>query len=343
MNRRYDIIWWAALYLFFVFVLQNRVITLSRSMTVQFCYLAFIAANYYFQVFFGIPHFLHRKQYFLFVSSLIAGIVITAALRVPLVVYMNSHVFASGGAGQALSGIGGQGLSGIFFSSLLNIGIWVILLLSAKLLLDRMRLQQRFDKMEKEKTKAELDFLNAQFNPHFLFNSINSIYAHIDKHNPTARNMLLSFSEMLRYQLYDCNTNYISVDKEMSYIRNYVAIQQTRKESRVKVCLTIGESVTGFFITPLLFIAFIENAFKYVSDHEDRDNRVVIAFERKDNELLFYCHNTKEAGNGHGIEHNGIGIANARRRMALLYPGRHALDIVDNEEMYEVTVNLQLL
>jgi len=335
MTRWFDILWWAALYLFFVFILQNRVITLSRSLTVQFCYLAFIAANYYFQVLYGIPRFLHRKQYFLFVTFLVAGIVSTAALRVPLVVYMNSHVFPASGTSQ--------GLTSIFYSSLLNIAVWTIIILSIKLILDRMLLQQRLDKVEKEKTKAELDFLNAQFNPHFLFNSINSIYAHIDKRNPTARNMLLSFSEMLRYQLYDCNTNYISVDKEMSYIRNYVAIQQARKESRVQVCLTIGDSVTGFFITPLLFIAFIENAFKYVSDYEDKDNRVVIAFERKDNELLFYCHNTKEPGNGNSIEHRGIGIANARRRMALLYPGRHALNIVDNEDIYEVTVNLQLL
>jgi len=335
MKRWFDIIWWAALYLFFVFILQNRVITLSRSLTVQFCYLVFIAANYYFQVLYGIPRFLHRKQYLLFVTLLITGIAVTAALRVPLVVYMNSHVFPSGN--------NSQGLIDIFYSSLLNIAIWTIIILSIKLVLDRMRLQQRLDKMEKEKAKAELDFLNAQFNPHFLFNSINSIYAHIDKHNPTARNMLLSFSEMLRYQLYDCNTNYISVDKEMSYIRNYVAIQQARKESRVQVCLTVGDSVTGFFITPLLFIAFIENAFKYVSDHEEKDNRVVIAFERKDNELLFYCHNTKETRNGSSIEHKGIGIANARRRMALQYPGRHALNIVDHEDIYEVTVNLQLL
>jgi len=337
MKRRFDILWWAALYLFFVFILQNRVITLSRSLTVQFCYLAFIAANYYLQILYGIPRFLHRKQYLLFVTLLIAGIATTAALRVPLVVYMNNHVFSSGSTGTS------QGLTAIFYASLLNIAIWTVIILSIKLMLDRMRLQQRLDKMEKEKTKAELDFLNAQFNPHFLFNSINSIYAHIDKRNPTARNMLLSFSEMLRYQLYDCNTNYISVDREMSYIRNYVAIQQTRKESRVQVCLTIGDSMTGFFITPLLFIAFIENAFKYVSDREDRDNRVVIAFERKDNELLFYCHNTKEARNGSSIDHKGIGIANARRRMALLYPGRHALNIVDKEDIYEVTVNLQLI
>lgn len=334
MKRWIDILWWAALYLFFVLVLQNRVLTLSRTLTVQFCYLIFIAANYYFQAFYGIPRLLHRKQYAAFFTFLVTGITVTALLRVPLVLYMNSQVFHASGNQTPLK---------IFNSSLLNIAIWVTILLSAKLILDRIRLQQRLDRMEKEKTKAELDFLNAQFNPHFLFNSINSIYAHIDKRNPTARNMLLSFSEMLRYQLYDCNTNSISVDREMSYIKNYVAIQQARKEDRLKVCLTIGESMAGFFISPLLFIAFIENAFKYVSDHEEKNNRVVITFERKGDELLFYCHNTKEAGNVAAIGHKGIGISNARRRMALLYPGRHALNIVDNEEIYEVTVNLQLI
>ncbi len=115
--------------------------------------------------------------------------------------------------------------------------------------------------MAKEKEKAELDFLNAQFNPHFLFNSINSIYGHIDKHNASARNMLLTFSDMLRYQLYDCNSNCIIIDKEINYIKNYVALQQSRKEESLAVNLTIAENVKGFTIAPLLFIAFIEKCF----------------------------------------------------------------------------------
>src|SRR4029079_1508304 len=131
--------------------------------------------------------------------------------------------------------------STLFINSLLNIFIWVVCLVATKLVIDRFRFQQYVDEMAKQKEEAELNFLNAQFNPHFLFNSINSIYAHIDKQNTTARNMLLSFSEMLRYQLYDCNTSRISVDKEMSYIRNYVAIQQARKDSSLQVCLHIGE------------------------------------------------------------------------------------------------------
>lgn len=333
-NKWIDLIWWTALYLFWVFVLQDRAFTFSRALTVQFCYLIFIAANYYFHVYFAIPRYLNLKKYFVFGILLLSGVVITALLRVPLVLYMNRHFFHAPGPQPSVSGI--------FFSSLLNISIWVAGLLAVKLTVGHLRLQQHVSEMEKEKIKAELDFLNAQFNPHFLFNSINSIYAHIDKHNPTARNMLLSFSEMLRYQLYDCNTHRISVDKEMSYIRNYVAIQQARKDSSLQVCLHIGQDVTGFFIAPLLFVAFIENAFKYVGNSEEKENRVNIRFEKHEDCLTFTCVNTREPGTRGGISHKGIGIANARRRMALLYPDKHELNIVDNECKYEVTVNLQL-
>jgi hypothetical protein len=334
MSKRIDILWWAALYLFWILVLQNRAFTLSKTLTIQFCYLLFIAANYYFHVGYAIPKFLYRKKYAAFGMLLLSGIVVTAMLRVPLAIYMNSRFFSAEGAQLPVAGI--------FYSSLLNISIWVICILAVKLALDHLRLRKHMGEMEKEKIKAELDFLNAQFNPHFLFNSINSIYAHIDKRNPTARNMLLSFSEMLRYQLYDCNTNYISVDKEMGYIKNYVAIQQARKESSLQVCLYIGENVTGFLIAPLLFIAFIENAFKYVSNNDEKENKVHIRFEKKEKDLVFTCMNTRESHNGGGIGHKGIGIANARRRMALLYPDKHALNIADNEHKYEVTLNLQL-
>ncbi len=333
-NKWIDLIWWAVLYLFWVFVLQDRSFTFSRSLTIQFCYLIFIAANYYFHIAFAVPRFLYRKQYPVYGLLLVSGLLVTALLRVPLVLYMNRHFFHMPGPQPPIANI--------FFSSLLNISIWVGALLAVKLTMNHLRLQQHMSEMEKEKIKAELDFLNAQFNPHFLFNSINSIYAHIDKHNPTARNMLLSFSEMLRYQLYDCNTHRISVDKEISYIRNYVAIQQARKDSSLQVCLHIGQDVTGFFIAPLLFVAFIENAFKYVGNSEEKENRVNIRFEKHEDCLTFTCVNTREPGARAGINHKGIGIANARRRMALLYPGKHELHIADNECMYEVTVNLQL-
>jgi LytS/YehU family sensor histidine kinase len=190
--------------------------------------------------------------------------------------------------------------------------------------------------------KTELDFLNAQFNPHFLFNSIHSIYGHIDKNNGAARRMLLSFSEMLRYQLYECNTDSIGIDKETAYIRNYVALQQARKEPGLDVKLEISEKVTGFRIAPLLFIAFIENAFKYVGSENEKPQWIHICFNLSDQQLIFRCINSKDDMLRRPIDHKGIGIANTKRRLELLYPGAHTLTINALPATYEIILQLKM-
>ncbi len=147
---------------------------------------------------------------------------------------------------------------------------------------------------------------------------------------------------MLRYQLYDCNNSTISIDKEMTYIRNYVALQAARKEESLAVQLCIDDSVKGFNIAPLLFIAFIENSFKYASTADETENKVEIKFTAADNVLHFECYNTKDPDYRADMEHKGIGIANAKRRLSLLYPGRHLLETTNNELFYNVKLQLQL-
>ncbi len=329
-----QLLWWLCLYIFWIIVFQKREFSFSRTATVEFCYLIFIAANFYFNIYFAIPRFLYQKKYVEFVCIALAGIIIAALLRVPLATYLNQHRF--------LVGKPQPGFSKLFINSLLNIFIWVVCIISGKLIIDRFRFQKYVDAMAKEKEKAELDFLNAQFNPHFLFNSINSIYGHIDKHNATARDMLLTFSDMLRYQLYECNSNSINIDKEINYIKNYVALQQSRKEETLSVNLTIAENIKGFTIAPLLFIAFIENAFKYVGGSDEKENSVNISFQQEENILLFKVSNTKETSNNNSIKHEGIGIDNAKRRLALLYPQKYTLVINEKEHLYEVLLNVQL-
>lgn len=330
-----QLICWLGLYVFWVMVFQKREFAISRTATVEFCYLLFIAANFYFNIVYTVPQYLYKQRYILFAALMASGIVVTAALRVPLATYLNHNHFLIGQPQPTYATL--------FVNSLLNIFIWTVCLVAGKLVVDRFRFQQYVDTMAKEKERAELDFLNAQFNPHFLFNSINSIYAHIDKHNTTARSMLLVFSDMLRYQLYECNSNTISIEKETSYIKNYVALQAARKDERLIIDVAIADNVTGFEIAPLLFIAFIENAFKYVGSSDDVENKVGILLQREGDSFTFRCYNTKQAGfNNNNIEHKGIGIANARRRLALLYAGKHELDIKDSPDSYEVNLKLQL-
>ena len=325
---------WTGLYLLWILVFQKRAFAFSKTMTVQFCYLLFIAANYYFNIYFTIPLFLYKKKYGIFALLFLAGIIVASLLRVPLATYLSEHFFAPGKNPPTFSEL--------FFSSFTNIFIWVICLVAGKLIIDRIRFQKYIDMIEKEKIKNELDFLKAQFNPHFLFNSINSIYGNIDKGNATARNMLLTFSDMLRYQLYECNTNQISLEKEINYIRNYVALQQTRKPENLSIQLYIDEEVKGIMVAPLVFITFIENAFKYVSHFEDKPNEVKISICQKKGQLVFETFNTRENLNGHKMDdHRGIGIANAKRRLELLYPQKHELIINSGDSFYEVILNLK--
>jgi len=325
---------WSLLYLFWIFVFRNRSFSFSRTISVEFCYLFFVAACFYFNTRFNVPRYLYQQRYLLFSVLFTGTILVAALLRVPVATYLNHHVF--------MRGRPQPGFNQLFLQSFLNIFIWVISLVTAKLILERVRFQQYIASIQQEKSKTELDFLQAQFNPHFLFNSINSIYGHIDRKNVAARNMLLTFSEMLRYQLYECNTQTISIDKELSYIRNYIALQQSRMEESLIVRLRIDESVHSFSIAPLLFMAFIENSFKYVSNHDEKENKVEIIFQRLADTLIFKTFNTKERSSRGSIEHKGIGIANVKRRLELLYPGNYKLFINDQEEIHEVTLQLNL-
>jgi LytS/YehU family sensor histidine kinase len=229
----------------------------------------------------------------------------------------------------------------IFADSFVNILFWVICILAAKMIIEKMRAQVYIEQIEKEKATNELNFLRAQFNPHFLFNSINSIYGHIDKSNKDAREMLLVFSEMLRYQLYECNVERIDLNSELNYIKNYIAIQKGRIDERVSVSFCANDINEPVYVAPLLFIAFVENAFKYVGFNENRINRVDISLKYQNNDLLLRVYNTKDTFTGGNDERaSGLGIANTKRRLEILYPQKHQLQITDSLDTFEVNLTL---
>ncbi|MBS1663532.1 MAG: histidine kinase [Bacteroidetes bacterium] len=326
---------WVGLYLCWVFLFRDRVFTVTRTLTVQFCYLLFVAANYYAQLYYAIPKLLDRKKYLAFALFLPGAIALSALIRTPLAVWLQQHVFRPGSTAPPFAVV--------YRDSFLNIFIWTMCLVAIRLAFEKLWSRQYMDSLEKEKNRNELDFLKAQFNPHFLFNSINSIYGSIDRRNGKARDMLLSFSEMLRYQLYECNVDNIVIEKEIQYLRNYIALQQERMEENVQIFLDIPDDIRGFMIAPLMLISFVENAFKYVSSHEDEENIVSVSLRKKNGQLSFRCFNTTEEGSVRNeMERGGIGIVNTRRRLDLQYPGQHNLEITDRGTSYEVLLQLNI-
>lgn len=333
MFRNRHLLGWVGMYLFWVMIFQKRSFELSTTATIEFCYLIFVAANYYFNIAVIVPRFLYRQKYVEYILLFVIGVGVTALLRVPLAAYLNANYFFPSQPQPSLSAI--------FIASLLNIFIWTALLCAMRIAVDRYRLQRNLEEVQKEKSQAELDFLNAQLNPHFLFNSLNSIYGQIDKHNESAKNMMITFSEMLRYQLYECNKDKIDISREIDYLKDYVAMQRVRKDASLVVDFYISEEVKNFFVAPLLFIAFVENAFKYVSSDKE-ENRIDILMQRRNDLLCFKCCNTKEETISNSLDAKGIGINNAKRRLALHYGNKHRLDINDTQSFYEVNLEIQL-
>lgn len=210
---------------------------------------------------------------------------------------------------------------------------------AVKLMIDYSRLQQRMAETAKEKAEAELNFLKSQINPHFLFNSLNSVYFLIDKNNTEARESLHKFSDMLRYQLYEMKGNKIPVEREINYLKDYVDLQKLRKDDAFSVSFNCSPSVAGFSIEPLLLVPFVENAFKHVSSYAEKENFIRFNLDRQNGQMIFSAENSKDKERTNDT-YSGIGLNNVKRRLELLYPDRHELTIKDEEKVY--TVNLKI-
>ncbi len=212
---------------------------------------------------------------------------------------------------------------------------------AVKLMLDYGELQKRMVETAKEKAEAELNFLKSQINPHFVFNSLNSVYFLINKDNTEARGALHKFSEMLRYQLYEVNDDKIPIEKEIHYLKDYMDLQQLRKDEKYTVQFNCAPEVKGFSIEPLLLVPFVENAFKHISHHSDKVNFVKVDMLLENKRFVFFVINSKEEQQT-TEQHGGIGLNNVKRRLELLYPEKHELKINNTENNFKVQLNLQL-
>jgi len=222
-----------------------------------------------------------------------------------------------------------------FSSALFYLGFTLALQFSKEWFYQR----DHFQKLKIENLNSEIKYLKAQINPHFLFNSLNTLYVQIDEANTAAKKTLEKISGMLRYQLYECNNEKISIEKELAYIENYIDLQRLRKEKSFDINFNYDENVRNFEIAPLLFIPFIENAFKHLSAHKNQRNFVEVSLNKTNGEVILEVVNTtsptfKTAG--------GIGLSNVKRRLDLLYENRYTLAIDKQSLLFKVTLSIAL-
>ncbi len=223
--------------------------------------------------------------------------------------------------------------------------IFISIACAVKIISDRYGLEERLGEIEKEKMATELNFLRSQINPHSLFNILNTIYFQIDKNNAVARGSVEKFSEMLRYQLYDCNTDKIEIKKEIDYINSYVAMQSQRLEPGTDIIFQHKEELHGFTIAPFMLLTLVENAFKHISHFKNApDNKIQINITKDADMLIVKASNTYDKSEKviHVQQSGGLGLQNLRRRLELLYPGKAQLSIYNTDTCFESVLNINL-
>jgi LytS/YehU family sensor histidine kinase len=282
-----------------------------------------------------VPKLLYRKNYFLFGLAYILLVFSFSILKMYL-------------EGLLMHNPGMFDLRNRFKARMYDNTIPHFLLVSTgvafKLLLDHAKAQKRIGEIAKEQAETELNFLKSQINPHFLFNSLNSVYFLIDKKNDDARNALHTFSEMLRYQLYECNGHKIPVEKEIKFIKDYISVQRLRRNKNFELNFNVITEEKDASIEPLLLIPFVENAFKHLSHFDDgRKDLINISLSSKNDHLVFEVENTVNGKRpGQLIHEGGIGLNNLRRRLELLYPGKHALQIDKTGDWFKASLEVVL-
>lgn len=190
-----------------------------------------------------------------------------------------------------------------------------------------------------KKVTSELQFLKTQLNPHFLFNSLNTIYSLSVKQSVETPEAVMNLSEMMRYMLYEADKDFVPLEKELDYVKSYIQLQRLRLADSTGVTLNIHGDYERRKIQPLLFVSFIENAFKYGTDFVGK-TQIKIVIDITASGLTFVCENIIGRA-PKNIRHGGIGLDNVQSRLNLLYPNSHQLSIVNDESNYKVRLYIK--
>ena len=197
------------------------------------------------------------------------------------------------------------------------------------------------EQLEKQAVQAELYYLKSQINPHFLFNTLNNIHTLVYKQAATAPEAVLQLSSLMRYMIYESNASTVPFSREMIYVQDYIGLQQLRYKKTSVVDLEIAGDTNGCFIAPLLFIHFLENAYKH-SPSRLEPGDIEVKVEIKENTLIFSIQNPVVTKQGKVLkEPGGIGLPNIKKRLQLLYPSKHTLEISSDENKYTVMLKIK--
>jgi LytS/YehU family sensor histidine kinase len=242
----------------------------------------------------------------------------------------------------------GADISSIFSGSLITVfgTLYIVGIISTlvRIFSDWMKYNRIRSQLEKQNMQSELKFLKSQVNPHFLFNTLNSLYALTLKKSDLAPEIVIKLSEMMRYMLYECNELFVPLEKEINYLRNYIELERLRHGDHLKIDFQLTGQVNHQKIAPLLFLPFIENSFKHGISKTIEQGYVKVFLDINEQEIGFGVDNSKTSSmpNPEKKISGGIGLMNVKRRLDLIYPSQYDLQVFDNPNNYKVILKLNI-
>jgi two-component system LytT family sensor kinase len=337
MKKRLQVLWhtlfWLVSISFLVFAtLSETKLSTSDILVIFVVYSTINIGLFYLNYLVLIPLFLNKKRYGVYTIAVVITLLAFCVGKYGVALIFKSYVLKRPN-GHIVS------FGAYFISTLFTSLVFLFLSTALKFSIDWFLNERVKRDLENQRLSAELAFLKSQINPHFLFNSLNSIYSLAYQRSETTPEAILKLSEIMRYMLYECNDNKVDLEKELQYLQNYIDLQKIRFGNKAFIDFKIMGKVDGQQIAPLLLIAFIENAFKHgVASNPLTPIRMLIDVD--ESHLHLHLQNHKHANNRDPI--GGIGLTNVFRRLDLIYPGKYNLDIRDEADTYTVELSLVL-
>jgi sensor histidine kinase YesM len=214
--------------------------------------------------------------------------------------------------------------------------------LAIKLLKNWYLKQKEAAQVAREKINAELQLLKAQVHPHFLFNTLNNIYSFIINDSPVATEAIKKLSTLLRYIIYECNQPLVKLEKELRMIRDYIDLEKIRYGESFNMSLQIQGNASNKMICPLLLIPFLENSFKHGASQMLTHPWVNLDIVIEDENLYFNLSNSKPMLSGEKTITKGLGLSNVKKRLSILYPGTHSLNITEDVMSFNISLKVPL-
>ncbi len=275
------------------------------------------------------PVFLEKGKYILYGIFVLALISLGAGFYIILFDSWIDYIFS--------------GYYFIAYYGFFDISLYFVIYIFVTSLLRLARGWFHLQEIEKEKTVAELKALKSQINPHFLFNSLNSIYSLARKNSTQVPEKVIQLSDLMRHIIYDSDVEFILLPKEIEMIRNYIELQNLRTPDNEKIELDVTGEIEGKKVAPLIFLPFVENSFKHGLKSGAENPFVKIKIEVLPNDLIFEIENSKgKKTEISDSKYKGIGIENVKKRLALIYPNQHSLNISETENTFKVILQIKL-